>query len=303
MVNLLKRKVAQKDAFKPIKNEVVRFTSEFAQKVRDMPEFIGERRINENHVEKLAIEMEKGNFIWKNAEIALAQCSWDNTLRRVNGNHTCYARSLLEGKSPKIEVTTYRAHTEEDFRKLYSKFDRGYARGVGHVIDIMLIGTSEFQDVSKSTLTKLSQGYKSWTGVTDPDIVTNKLLYTHNHIAHKVVPYIEQILSHKSHNYLKRAPVFGAMFETFSKCDKDSRAFWDLVISGLGFTSRYDPPKMLREWLQSHCLKNSDGSRRSQVASSEDAYRACILAFNHHRTKKEVRAIKPTNTKKRPRAK
>lgn len=296
-----RKRTISEDEFKVVSSIVQPFTKELAETVYEMPQFSGERALRYSHVYHLAEEMEKGMFLWSDANIALVRCGWDNKLRRVNGKHTCGARMLMDGRTPKIKVTTYKVDTEEGFRRLYSKFDRNAPRTPSHIINIRLVDTPQFEGIASSVLRALAQGFRVWSGTSNPDDVANMLLYDCNSLAHKVRPLVVTILGSKPMGFAKRAPVYGAMFETFHKCSRDSEVFWTSVLSGLHYTSKNDPAKALRDWLMTTGSKASD---TRQSADREYVYRACIIAFN------QARAGGATTTRfqvhmnaKRPRAK
>jgi len=298
-----KRKLS-KEGFTVLTSERIPFTQEKAAELEFMEEFIGERPLRDTHCIYLAEEMEKGTFLWHEASLAVAYCVWDNCYRRANGHHTCVAYGLFDKMRtlPEILLTVYKVRTEEEFRRLYSKFDRIAPRTRVHVGNIRLLNTPEFAGVTETTLKKVLQGFNSWQNNKVPiDESADRLLGVDNALAHKVIPSIKAVLGNKQSSFLNRAPVHGAMFVTYGKALQDSQDFWDAVISGLNFSSTHDPAKVLRDWIITYVIKKSTAANKA-VVTHEMILRACILAFNKFRKGEKMHVIKVSQTTRRPKA-
>lgn len=291
-----------------------RFTLELAEKYIDLEELGVERAVSDNHVEFLAKEMSQGNFLWNQASLDMVECAWDGKLRKLNGQHTCWARLSLPGEyQPLIKVNRWYVETPDEWRELYSRFDRNWSRTAQHVIQVNLFDTVEFAGVARSVLSKLSSGYRFWRMIDkdfedNPEAIARELRTPPTPVLARHV--LERVMVALSDTAVRaafaRAPVIAAMLETFSKNVAKSADFWDRAISGVGFTSRHDPAKRLRDWLMTVTLSDKGGGRigvRRQV-SKRDMWNNTITLYNDHKAGKERKgAVKLGSIKGMVRAK
>lgn len=299
--------------FTLVSSKKVPFTLKLAQEVVDMPEFVGERPMKVNDALHLGVEMEDGLFCYEDVIIQVCRCKYDGVTRRVNGQHTCVARSMFgeklpNGSVPKVTYNVYEVETEADFRLLYAKKDRGIARTPTDISRSRLVGTPEYGDVPESVVRMLAPGYKAWVcngvyaAAPTTDEACDALLTHHCRLGQKVVPLIHQICNDRDVTFLKRAAITGAIFATCDKCHRDSVDFWDAVITGLNFTDKRDPRKVLRDWQASQILKTgthtSAGARKT--CSQEACLRGCLLAWNAFREGRTLNSIRVGQLKGRP---
>lgn len=289
----VQRKKAPVEEWEPIKREKRKFTYKLAEKYIDLPEIGVERAVSDRHVEFLAREMSQGHFLWDQASIDMVECGWDGGLRKLNGQHTCWARiSLPESYEPTVQVNTWYVETENEWRELYSRFDRNWSRTAGHVIHVNMFDTAEFAGVSKSVLTKLASGYRMWRlldddFVDDPEVIANELRTPPMPpLARHVIRRIVAAASDKTTRVaFVRAPVIAAMLETFRRSVAKSEDFWDKSLEGVKFTSKNDPSKRLRDWLMAATLSDRGGSSigaRRQV-SRRDMWNMAVTLYNDHK--------------------
>jgi hypothetical protein len=300
-------------SFDLISNRVEPFTMELADKFLQMPTFIGERELRDGHVEFLIKEAKRGAFLPEIASLICCECVYDNTLRRLNGQHTCWMRSYMDKSwSPPIRVIKYKVHSEEDFRKLYASIDRGAARSKGHVITSRLFGTKEFDGVTERTIKLVESGYTVYKATStgkgghkvnmSADEIADDLMAGSYTLAIKVAKIVGNIIG-KEYRFMRRAPVVGAMWATFNKNVGESEAFWDTVKTGVGIDDVDDPRLRLRNFLMRVAVDSGAGSRQDMMAkvSGEDIYRICINMWNAYRKGEMVKVVKTLPT--RPSAK
>ena len=298
--------------FKPAKQTKEGLTKDLAEWYLDLEGFAGERAVRPSWVGKLTKRMSGGTFLYEKASLDYAVCGWDGKERKLNGQHTCRARILVDGKlngeRPRIDIFRWDIKTKDDYRALYANLDRGAPRTRAHITSISLIGTPEFGGYPKSSLSLLTQGFGFWKYGTrarsnvEPEEVANDLRSNHADISNRVLPFITACLNNKPYRFMKRAPVIAALFETFSKKPRKSHQFWTKVQEGLNIRSTRDPAKILREWLGVTAIR-ADSSTTSASATSEQMYNACVSCFNAHSAGKKIGNIPRTKRGTRLKAK
>jgi len=294
----------KKTKFKVLSKKKVAFTVDRAYWYLELPSFEGERAVNVAHAQRLCDQMEKGEFLFDQAEISVAKCKWDGKVRKLNGQHTCTARfGLSDSFNPQITITEYEVKSEDEYRLLYAKFDRGQARTRSQVTVASLAGTPEYLEFSRQVLTNLAKGYGDWnangihTRTLPPEEIAERLRKRDRAVGTRVAPYVRDITrGGKSNSMLRRKAVYSAMFETFNKFPQASDSFWTKVISGVGFRSAMDPALHLRNYLTSVSL--GEKSKNKRVAE-EEMFNVCVACFNNHKRGKMLRSCPPGKRPKR----
>ncbi len=299
--------------FEVVHDRTVPFTEKVALHYLDLESFAGERASMDSHVAFLASEMEKGNFLMKDAGISIAVCEWDGKERKLNGQHSCWARLEMPLTwQPALRVTKYRVSSEDNYRTLYARFDRNKPRTAAHITNISLVGTPEFHNCSSSILKMVSQGFKFWKAsdngidTKDPEAVAVALRSERfNIVAHRVIPRLQAISGRSEFRFMKRAAVYAAMMESFSKFKTISDNYWEKVMYGLNFENAGDPGKICRDYLMSHGMR-TDGSNvqsQTQIATGADLFDTCVMCFNDFKAGKARRVAPRTKRNKRAIAK
>jgi len=295
----IKRKIAKAKSMdleapehelKPKSSTKKPFTWDLAEEYLLIDGLPGERNIEQSHVDFLAREMTGGKFIMAKAGIDIAICGWDGKKRKLNGQHTSWARLEVDFDwQPLITVNVWEVGTEDDARQLYARFDRNKERSRRHVTNISLVGTPEFESVGTTVLSKLAQGYKFWKGndpdfSKDPEAIAEALRSDkYNGVAHRCIPILKQ-MHLAGWQHMRRAPLFGALFETFSKFKGASEEFWQKVGDGVGIIEKGDAARWLRVFLDTHVLTPGGlGAQGKKVTTNFDLYNSCVMCFNDHK--------------------
>lgn len=292
-------------------NRKVLFNKLLAQKMLELDACPWERPLRDNHVAFLMGEAKRGTFMAELATLASCECKEDGREYRVNGQHTCWARTELDEKDwppEPITVLRYKASTLNDLRRLYAGFDRGTPRTRANVLAAYLTGTNQFDGVSPTMQRSMVEGLAFWLWESGserrrhaPDDLAYLVQTEHKELVSKVLAFCEADPKLISLNYMRRQGVIAAMCETFTKAVKPSEEFWHAVKVGIGFTSAGDPRLRLRNALMQSIVQGvaSKPSKDVKIASAEMMYRWSILAWNLWRKGETVNALRLTKDRQR----
>lgn len=286
----------------------VKLNQEIADRHLSLPSLEYERRLDNNHVAYLMNCMKRGTF--RAEQCNLSTCVFDGVEYRTNGQHTCWARTLLEDGDyePEIRLIKYRADNEEQIRDLYATTDRALPRTKGHVVVARLYETEEFDGISKDTIKRLSEGLGVWLWESqterkrhDADDRAQRLKTEHNGLAIAVARFLTANGKNSETKHLYRGPCIGAMFATFDKNQQRASEFWEVVRTGIGVTERGDPRHSLRNNLLSASVSLGPGTLTGKKsASQEEMYRWCVLAWNAWRKGESLKVFRPMMANPRP---
>jgi hypothetical protein len=272
------------------------FTLELATKFIEMENFVGERKLNDRHVDFLLEEAKNGRFLGDITALASCTCGWDGKVRRLNGQHTSWMRtSMPKDWCPTVHVLHYKADREEDFRSLYGSFDRILVRSNKHVVVSGFYGTEEFKEISAGNLGRLAAGLRLWTCESSRDTrPIDRVMELMKGKHYKLVIEVSQFLngispSSATHMYC-RAPVTAAMFATFDKSVSDSLKFWEMVRDGGGSTTH--PAQVLMKYLIKTNIRSEPGNRNYSAVPREDMFRICISAWNSFRRGDQIKMLR-----------
>jgi hypothetical protein len=291
--------------------KTVELKEEFANSFLEYAEFSSgdekiDRKLMMNWVEYLARQMESGSFRWE--QVNLITCSFEGRVYRMNGQHTCWARinaELPKGTRTPVQWLRYEAQTFDDMRMLYATIDRGKARGMQTVVTSYLSGREEFPDFKKGLLARLAEGLSLWLWENQNVRTLHTgderayLLLKDHHKAAVAIGQFFQDSTPKSVKHLYRASCIGAMFGTFSKFPHVAKEFWTAVRDG-EMLQKKDPRFTLREYLLTSKVSKTNINAELRVVSSEEAYRACLIAWNAHRQGRQLQMLAPGRLNERP---
>lgn len=299
-----KTSIAEKLEYKIVSDEKINLTAEQAYKFLELETFEGERPVRESHVQFLFDEFKSGRFLWHNVTIASAKL--ENRTFRINGQHTCWMRALIPtSESPRdatVRFIEYKVNSGEQLRALYSAYDRGAPRTIGHLGKVLLLGSQCSDGVWPTAIPKLVAGYRMWTdalnwrmsaGNASIAEITSRIEKLHPELFNVIGNFYRTTFEFAP-RIIQRAAVIGAMFATFDKGIKIATEFWEPVIKGIGFDSVHDARYMLKKWLDEH--GHSLYHAGSKPVSQEASFRVCIQCWNHWRQGNKVHSIKTPKT-------
>lgn len=271
-----------------------------AEKYISLPIFKGEREVVETHVERLFDAMTNGTFNERN--VNLAMCEFNGELYKINGQHTCWAVMFMpKDFSIRVRETRYRVETVEQLRMLYATYDRAMPRSDGHLVKVHLVDTPEMEGIPASIISRLTPGLRLWLwenekerGLYQPDQIASLVRNEYAELYRAVAFYFKE----HQEPCMKRASVFAALFETFSKVPSKAPEFWDAVATGLGLTRKADPRWKLRDYLLSTSVRATTVTSDKRVVDAETQYRICINAWNKWRKGEDITgSLRPTQSR------
>ena len=279
----------------------LQLTHAAAEKHLGLTEFKADRPLRDSHVSGLVKKMIQGVFHWEWVE--LISCQFGKTVYRMNGQHTCWTRLELPADyDAPCELLEYSARSDNDVRELYANIDRGAPHTRGNAMVAYLQGRDEFPDTPAWVIGALSSGFLLWhcgssqlrKGLS-PEDVAYLLLTEHYDAAAAVAQFLQGLMKSTSEKHMARSAVYAALFGTFAKSPQIAWKFWRKVADGVGVESRYELASQLRVALMQVGLAQASGQRSvKKSVTSEEMYRACIRAWNTHRSGQELRNIKFT---------
>lgn len=290
--------------YKIVEDRKINLTRDKAFEFLEQKTFEGERAVRDQHVQYLYDEFIAGRFMWHQTSIASAVLNGETF--RVNGQHTCWMRvNISEAHEPvkaDVRQLIYEVKDIEQLKALYSTFDRGAPRTVGHVSTVMLLGTEAAAGIAPSYIKTLLAGYRlfeseDWRKTKRPTELVESIKQKHSAVFNTVGQFLSEVYDHDI--FIRRAGVIGAIFATFVKSVKDGTEFWKPVCTGLGLEKLTDPRYRLREFLSMH--GQSTVKRARQSVSAEATYRIGIHCWNNWRDNVPIKSIKtPDTSLKRP---
>lgn len=261
----------------------------------------GERPLRDHHVDTLTRLMQRGTFRPEFVNIVTCYVKETDKYYRLNGQHTCWARTNMPANwSCRVTLSHYRCKTLADARQLYASIDRGAPRTKGNVINSYLQGTDQFDGCSAKVVQLLASGLAVWLyefrrTKPDGDELAHLLQTQHADLANHLIDFMGRKID-KSENHMHRAPVFGALYATFSKSRTAAVEFWTPVRSGIGMDSLTDPRLKLRNALMNSVIQSKGGNAGSrstrEAFSAMDMYAWCLNAWNYFRRGDPCRHLK-----------
>jgi hypothetical protein len=283
----------------------VELDHEFATWLLSLPDFSGDRKLDQNWVMKLKLAMENGTFLPEQVIAVTCRLQTDGKTYRCNTQHCSSARLLMPEKYRcPIRHTRYSAKTENDLRRLYASIDRGKPRTKSNVVTAYLFETEEWSGFGKHVIGWVSEGMSLWLwpsrheqAMHSGDDRAYLLMTDHLRLGKLVASFIQQHQSPKI-KFLRRVPVVAAMFATFKKDPHAALEFWSRVADGTGFTSADDPRRVLRDGLMSSVLRVEKTTKRS--VGQEEMYRWSIYSFNAYKRGEPMKILRANLSLQRP---
>lgn len=268
----------------------------------ELERFVGERAVDDSHVQYLYDEWRRGRFIWRQVQHWTAKLG--DKVYGINGQHTCWLRvHLPEAEPARIRVVNVEVEDEEQLRRLYGVFDTHKARTPGHMAIALLAGTDITEGVWTSCIPKLVAGLKLYLWEAPGDQQRNGPHEIKALLGDTYGPLFTQVAGafqrHHAEGMLRRVACVAAMFATYNKLPTKADEFWDMVATGIGFTEKTDPRYKLRELI----LRVKSGGHmttKDRIMGTEDLYRHCIMAWNKWRAGEPVVVLNGTTRRIKP---
>jgi hypothetical protein len=279
--------------------KTVELTHEEAVRLLELPEFAGDRSLNDNHVIFLQRQMEAGTFRWE--QVQLITCRFEGREYRMNGQHTAWARLSMPktGLRTPVSMLKYEAQTDHDMRQLYASIDRNKARTNSNVVISYLAGRQEFIQFNKRIIKALAESLAFWKweiesqrSLHTPDDRAYLMLTDHYQLCTRVGNFLNSSRM-AGVKHLFRRPVIAAMYATFDKAPEVSQTFWQSVADG-EMLSKDDARLALRNKLLTSSIAGGGKALSSDMhtTSSEEMFRWCIQSWNYYRQNKVLRSFK-----------
>jgi hypothetical protein len=274
--------------------KTVPFTKAIAGKYLHMVPFVGERSLRDKWIVLLIRLAKAGRFVGEEATLISCECGWDGVERRINGQHTCHMRLYMpENWNVPIRVRRYRVNTEEEFRLLYAIVDGGKGKVPADVVAAMLYGTEEYSGLKRKQLTNLSSGIRIWKSTTvdkgqnihdTVDDMRNGMM----DLSLRVDKFLRNVCKENA-PHMQNAAIVAAIMATFEKSERAAREFWTIVRDG-GARADHPAQKLMKHLMsvKIYTSNSTNTSKSKRPTSRELIYRACIMAWNAHRTGESV---------------
>lgn len=252
-----------------------------------------QRRRAEWHVNRLAIEIEKGRFI---AGTQIHFGVLEGKLKLVNGQHTL-AAIVEAGIATELTVLKTPVEDEAELGQLYSRHDRHRSR-TPH--DAFLgMGLSGELDLAELEVNSFGSGLK-WVlgGFRRPSVHNDvEIASSLDHLAHEMREwgevarkYFECVreAKHGMKAAFRRAPVVAVGLVTMKHQEEKARRFWGGAAEQDGLT-RHDPRAALNDFLRSNTSGHGDPIRYIRHVAG---------AWNKHYENGELQFLRPGDTGK-----
>lgn len=245
-----------------------------------------QRSVNQRRLVLLRDKIKDGLF--RHADIGVGILGSQRIL--VNGQHSCHAVDDLSATVDAV-LEEYEVANEEELSLLFRQYDNqvssrtlrdllkmeAHALQVGDLPERIISLTIGALSINETKVMQMTADQKA-------DLLKMNI----NRAA-----YLHQLIYEDGHacDFISRAAVCAAMLRTWEKNKEKSMSFWRQVRNGEDL-KRYDPPKLLRDFLMSVTVNRGIGATsRTAVSNHEILYRS-IGAWNNFRSGTQPNCIK-----------
>lgn len=265
------------------RTELVMVTPEYARALRETAHYERQRPISDNHVHRLAAEMQAGRFI---GGTQVHVCALGEQLSIVNGNHTLEA--VMESKKVvPLSFLYTTVNSEAEIARIYANHDIGRARvwadairAAGMFAD--MDASHQFITTFGAALLPIQLGFRDVRvrsgarGTTPADI---KAMSREARVAlmreYRAQAEFYHLAVHMARPrvqlWMRRATVFSIALETFKYQPSTATEFWEGLAKDDGL-KKSDPRKLLLTYLAEN--PSSGPSRLAQIRATASAWNA-----------------------------
>lgn len=264
-------------------------TSCFAEEIYSLPKYVGDRGLKTNRV-KILVEKFKNKQI-HDIEWAVAYNLEDNTLYRVNGQHTSYlfssfgfAKELPGEDFPdqlEIILQYYICENIKQIGELWQQFDSAAsARTPTEVAGSITAQYPELTGISNTSAMCAASGLAWYQHIGEPpkDLSSSDKLS----LIHQNVEYFSWVGKFAGAKILKRSPVMAAVYATWKKSPIAAESFWTWVKKN-SHEDKKHPSTVLCEFLKNNEMRTGSGGKSGGTWSDLAFYNKSILAWNAFR--------------------
>ncbi len=267
------------------KPQMIRCTKALAKEFAEMDPAPHDRAFRPTIATHLKSAIDEGRF--RLADFAQVACKETGKTYRVNGKHTSMVLAEMNGAFPKdlfAIVERYEADTLQDVASLYSTFDHMKSiRKRGDINKAFAAANPDLNEIPVRIINTCASGiaYSMWEdGYTSHDAEEcAALICSHPDF----VLWVYFVLKGESRKvaHLTRRSVVAAMFKTFTRHQKQSTEFWDMVRDD-SHPSNSHPTRKLSKHLLTHSMRHRDEYGKD-CDSWHSMYSRCIHAWNAFR--------------------
>ena len=269
-------------------------TPDLANEFAEMPASVTERDLDPKRIARLREKVLSGlaiSFNWARGKVLAT-----GEIYRVNGHHSSLMLSKLNGNFPaglQAHVDDYEVDDANGLALLFRQFDdRKSARTLADISGVYQMIHDDLRQTPKEAARKAIEG-AAWyegriVGIAMPkgdDVFTlfNQPKY------HDFVKMVGSVYSSKTPEFSQ--PVIGAMYGTYDRNPQDAETFWlDVARQGGGNEEKH-PTTVLDAWLLA-------GKQSDNPPGQMEVYRACVLAWNAYRNRRNLDRIGKFDPKK-----
>lgn len=266
----------------------LKLTRKLAAEFAALPAINRDRPLSQLRLQRHRQALDHGQF--RNPEWATALCKEDGVEYRVNGRHTSTLLSDPDVEIPadlKAIVTHYECDTHADVAALWATFDsKNSTRTARDIYNTFAGSEPELDELNTQHINIIAAGLGL---AADSDKGNNPRISAEDKgemlLRYKdFVLWASSLLSpQRESRLLARAPVIGAMFDSWAKSQTDARKFWHLVKSGEGVPAT-TPDRRLQKFLLETSIAVGKSARNLRASSQKEVYVRCIHAWNSFRT-------------------
>lgn len=264
-----------------------KITPKEAEQFLALNNFPGQRALQEAKAKRYGELLTAGRL--RPVEIAFATCP-DGNRYLMNGQHVCQG-CVWSGREMHAKLEYYKCETWTDAWQLFATFDVHASRTQNQIFNAArgLFGNEELRSVPirvlsacGAALVSLNNGKVDFRRIHKTADKTSKPQLVEEHA--KDVLWIQTFADAP---FMMRVGCVTAMIATHRKNAEKAEIFWRKVQSGLGFKSKTEPEKRIRDFLQSPTV----GQMNSR-SHHEAVYATCICWWNSFVTGESRHSVK-----------